>query len=31
MIQEMPRKYIKPTYTKNNLREDLKLGGKMIW
>jgi hypothetical protein len=29
MMQEMARKYIKPTYTKNGLREDPRLDGKM--
>jgi len=29
MIQEMPRKYIKPTYIKDSLQEDPRLDGKM--
>jgi hypothetical protein len=30
-MEETPRKYIKPSYTKNDPREDLKLGGMMMW
>ena len=25
------RKYIKPTHTKNDPREDVKIGGRMMW
>jgi hypothetical protein len=31
VIQETPRKYSKTTYTKNDLREDPRVDGKMIW
>jgi hypothetical protein len=31
MMQETPRKCTKPTYTKNDLRGDPKLDGKMRW
>jgi len=30
MMQGTPRKYTKPTYTKNGLREDPRLDGKMM-
>jgi hypothetical protein len=30
MMQETPRKYAKPTYTKNELRGDPRLDGKMM-
>jgi hypothetical protein len=30
MMQETPRKYAKPTYTKNDLRGDPRLDGKTI-
>jgi hypothetical protein len=30
MMQEVPRKYIKPTYTKNDPREDPRLDGKIM-
>jgi hypothetical protein len=31
MMQETPRNCTKPTYTKNDLREDPKPDGKMMW
>jgi hypothetical protein len=31
MMKETLRKYTKPTYTKNDLREDPRLEGKMGW
>jgi hypothetical protein len=30
-MQETPRKYTKPTYTKNNLKRDPRFEEKMMW